>query len=59
MSSPSNPGGILDYEELEKIYSFVCSQRGYLIVDEIYRGISYDKEPVSATALGGKCFCYK
>lgn len=57
VSSPSNPtGGILDYEELEKIYSFVCSQGGYLIVDEIYRGISYDKEPVSATALGENIF---
>lgn len=57
VSSPSNPtGGILDYEELEKIYSFVCSQGGYLIVDEIYRGISYDKEPVSATALGENVF---
>ena len=57
VSSPSNPtGGILGYEELEKIYSFVCSQGGYLIVDEIYRGISYDKEPVSATALGENVF---
>ena len=43
MSFPNPTGGILDYEELEKIYSFVCSQGGYLIVDEIYRGISYVK----------------
>jgi aspartate/methionine/tyrosine aminotransferase len=43
LASPSNPTGTsIDPQELRAIHSFVQSQGGITLVDEIYLGLSYD-----------------
>jgi len=45
LASPSNPTGrIIDIETLDKIAEFVKSKNGYLILDEIYLGLTYGKK---------------
>jgi len=51
LGSPSNPTGtLIRKDELRRIAEFIETQRGVLIVDEIYQGLVYGTE--SATALG-------
>ena len=53
LASPSNPTGTsIDPLELKKLIDVVREKQGFAIVDEIYQGLSYDVDPVSALALG-------
>jgi aspartate/methionine/tyrosine aminotransferase len=53
LASPANPTGIcLSAEELATHYASVRRVGGALIVDEIYQGLEYGREPVTALALG-------
>ena len=52
IATPSNPtGSVLTLEQLEAISRTVSGLDGALIVDEIYQGLSYDVEPVTALSL--------
>jgi len=53
LATPSNPTGtsILP-DELQRIAQAVRERHGFMIVDEIYQGLSYDARPVSALSLG-------
>jgi len=51
IATPSNPtGSVLNLEQLGAISRTVSELGGALIVDEIYQGLSYDLEPVTALA---------
>ena len=53
ISSPNNPTGqIFDSNELEFIYKFCKKNKIYLISDEIYHGIEFDKEAISIRRFG-------
>jgi aspartate/methionine/tyrosine aminotransferase len=53
LASPSNPTGTsVAAAELARIAETVRSRRGFLIVDEIYQGLSYDAPPSTALSLG-------
>ncbi len=50
IASPSNPTGTaVAHDEMARIAAAVDARGGALIVDEIYLGLSYDGEPMSAT----------
>jgi len=51
ISSPSNPTGTtIDRGELDRLCDWVAGRGGFVLVDEIYQGLTYDHAP--ATALG-------
>lgn len=53
LASPSNPTGTsIDPAMLAKIVQIVRCRGGFLIVDEIYQGLSYDRPPFTALSLG-------
>ncbi len=55
LGSPSNPTGTLISEsEIRKIARFVAERGGVLIVDEIYQGLAYGRDPQSAAGLPGE-----
>jgi aspartate/methionine/tyrosine aminotransferase len=55
LGSPSNPTGtVIPATELENIARFVEQRRGVLIVDEIYQGLVYGRDPVTALGLPGE-----
>jgi aspartate/methionine/tyrosine aminotransferase len=55
LGSPSNPTGtLIEKNELGRIAAFVDEHRGVLIVDEIYQGLVYGAEPVTALGLPGE-----
>ena len=50
LSSPSNPtGSMLTREEIENLSKYCKEKKMWFISDEIYHGISYGKEEVSAS----------
>jgi len=52
VASPSNPTGTsMTPEQLRDMLAAVRARGGFAIVDEIYQGLSYDHQPVSALAL--------
>lgn len=52
IASPSNPTGTsIEREELIAIIDTVRQRNGIVIMDEIYLGLCYDREPQSALAL--------
>lgn len=52
LASPSNPTGrLLGRETLQEIVEFVRQHDGYIIMDEIYHGLSYGAEEVSILEL--------
>lgn len=54
LGTPSNPSGtVLAAAELERIAEFVAERGGVLIVDEIYQGLVYGREPATALGLPG------
>jgi len=54
LGSPSNPTGtLIERGQLQKIAAFVEKQKGVLIVDEIYQGLTYGAEPWTALGLPG------
>ena len=55
IGSPSNPTGTLvDSKVLQQIASFIQEKQGVLIVDEIYQGLVYGANPVTALGLPGE-----
>jgi aspartate/methionine/tyrosine aminotransferase len=57
LATPSNPTGtLIDRNELARIAQWVEGRGGFVIVDEIYQGLWYDREPVTALGLGGNIF---
>jgi len=53
LASPSNPTGTsIEPAVLASIAEVVRRRRGFLIVDEIYLGLTYDHPPRTALALG-------
>jgi len=53
LASPSNPTGTsIEPEALAAIADSVRRRNGFLIVDEIYLGLTYDHPPRTALALG-------
>jgi aspartate/methionine/tyrosine aminotransferase len=53
LASPSNPTGTsIEPAELQRIVQAVRARGGFTIVDEIYQGLSYDAQPVSALSFG-------
>ncbi len=53
LASPSNPTGTsIDQDVLEDIINAVSRRNGFVIVDEIYQGLSYDRPASTALALG-------
>ncbi len=53
LASPSNPTGTsIDPAELRQIVEAVRVRDGFIIVDEIYQGLSYDHPPTTALSLG-------
>lgn len=52
VASPSNPTGtLLPENELLQMLKFIKEKGGYLIVDEIYHGLVYDAEVITALEL--------
>ncbi|WP_043530858.1 aminotransferase class I/II-fold pyridoxal phosphate-dependent enzyme [Litchfieldella xinjiangensis] len=57
LASPSNPTGhTLSRDALTAVSHAVGERGGHLLVDEIYQGLTYDIEPVSAAALAPGAF---
>jgi aspartate/methionine/tyrosine aminotransferase len=53
LASPSNPTGTsIEPPVLAAIADCVRARSGFLIVDEIYQGLSYDRAPATALSLG-------
>ena len=57
IASPSNPTGtLMDDKQLKKIAEF-CSERGvFLLVDEIYHGLVYENQPITAAGMNENTF---
>jgi aspartate/methionine/tyrosine aminotransferase len=56
-ASPANPTGtLIDDAVLEQIASFIRSQGGELIVDEIYHGLTYERDATTALHFGDDLF---
>ncbi len=57
VASPSNPTGtIIDPAELQRIVAFTEKRSGFLLSDEVYHGLEYNKAAVSALALSDQAF---
>lgn len=57
LASPSNPTGtILEDAQLQKIADFCESKNVFLLVDEIYHGLVYDRAPKTAVGLNENTF---
>ncbi len=58
IASPANPTGAVTPREVQaELARFCASRGGYLIVDEIYHGLSYgDEAPATAYDLGDNVF---
>ena len=53
LASPANPTGtLLDEATLAAIAGFVRQQGGQLIIDEIYHGLTYEREVPTALQFG-------
>lgn len=57
LASPANPTGrLLDKSTLQAIVEFVRQRNGYIIMDEIYHGLSYDVEETTLLAISHDVF---
>ncbi len=55
LGSPSNPTGtLIAPAELARIARFVAARGGVLVLDEIYRGLTYQDAPTAAADLPGE-----
>jgi aspartate aminotransferase len=55
LNSPSNPtGAIIEKKELKKIAELALSKNIWIVSDEIYEQLAYEKESTSIAALGKK-----
>ena len=56
-ASPANPtGSLLDEETLAEFAQFVRNRGGQLIIDEIYHGLTYEREASTALQFGDDIF---
>jgi aspartate/methionine/tyrosine aminotransferase len=56
-ASPANPTGtMLDTAQLAAIADFVRRHNGQLVIDEIYHGLTYERDATSALAHGDDIF---
>ena len=56
-ASPANPTGtMLDDTELARIARLIASKGGHLIVDEIYHGLTYERDATTALAFSDDIF---
>ena len=56
-ASPANPTGtLLDDADLANIAGYVRQKGGQLIVDEIYHGLTYERDPSTALKFGDDIF---
>lgn len=52
LASPANPTGtVIPEDELKDIIEFVASKQGYVIVDEIYHELIYDRQIPTAAGI--------
>jgi aspartate/methionine/tyrosine aminotransferase len=57
VASPANPTGtLISPAHLTELHAVVREKGGTLLVDEIYHGLTYDGDAVSATELGDDIF---
>jgi aspartate/methionine/tyrosine aminotransferase len=57
VTTPSNPtGSVMEPQALKDIQSVVRAKNGFLIVDEIYQGLTYDAPDTTALALDSDIF---
>ncbi len=57
VASPSNPvGAVLDRRQLRELSRAVAAHHGYLIVDEIYHGLSFDVATPSILEIDSEAF---
>ena len=57
IASPSNPTGtILSNDQLQKIADFCAAKNVFLLMDEIYHGLVYQKAPKTAAGLNDNTF---
>ncbi len=57
VATPSNPTGtVVERDEMDRIHGQVMKRGGALIVDEIYQGLMYGKQPYSALELSEELF---
>lgn len=57
VASPANPTGtLIGAAQLAELHAAVREKDGTLLVDEIYHGLTYDTDAVSATMLGDDVF---
>lgn len=57
IASPSNPTGeLIERNHLEGIQQFIASQDGFLVVDEIYHGLVYQRDEVSILEITDEAF---
>ena len=57
LASPSNPTGtLIDDDVLQQIAQFIRQQNGQLIVDEIYHGLTYERDATTALQFGDDVF---
>jgi aspartate/methionine/tyrosine aminotransferase len=57
LASPANPSGtLLDDSTLAAIAEFVRKRQGQLIVDEIYHGLTYERDASTALKFGDDIF---
>lgn len=57
LASPANPTGtVIPQQELKAIVEFVESQRGYVIMDEIYHELIYDQPTPTAAGVSERVF---
>jgi aspartate/methionine/tyrosine aminotransferase len=53
LASPSNPTGTsIELAALQDVLQVVHARGGFVLVDEIYQGLTYDHEPRTVLALG-------
>jgi aspartate/methionine/tyrosine aminotransferase len=57
LASPSNPtGALMPRADLQAIIDYCRDRQGFVIVDEIYHGLVYEDQTVSAAALAADIF---
>jgi aspartate/methionine/tyrosine aminotransferase len=57
VASPANPtGAVMSMQQLRDLHQVVDKRSGYLIVDEIYHGLTYGCEAETAVNLGENVF---
>ena len=57
VASPANPtGAVMTARQLMDLHKAVTEQQGYLIVDEIYHGLTYGQDAATAVNTGDNVF---